>query len=590
MHWEKSMWRASGAIACGSMLGLSLLLSACGSSNNNDSEMVVEQSSIEISVLGQYQSGIYLQSAAEIVSYDPVSQRAFVINAASGEVDILDLSDPAQPTLFSFIDVSDLGGDANSVIVKNEIVAIAVEAAVRTDNGFVAFYDTAGTRLNVVGAGALPDAITFSPDGRYVLVANEGEPASNYSIDPEGSVTIIDLENGVLNPVVRTADFQAFNGRENELRAQGIRIFGPGASAAQDFEPEWVEVSADSSTAYVSLQENNAIAVIDIQTATVTDIFPLGFKDWSAAGEWSGNGLDVSRRDGINIRNWPLYGIYQPDTIRLYEVGGETYIVTANEGDARDYEGSVGWNANWWSEEFEVRHLQLDPVAFPDATVLQERVNMGDLRVTSTLGFVEGSCNPSLSTTEVVALDLGYDNIRDYVSAECVYEKLYAFGGRSMSIFRVTASGLELVFDTASQMEDTTAATYPDFFNADHRFRVPDSQFDRRSANKGPEPEGIAIGEIDGRTYAFIGLERIGGVMVYDITEPATTEFIQYINNRDFSLPDDPALLTTTDLGAEGLHFIPAAASPDSAERPLLLVGNEVSGTTTIFAIDLIYP
>lgn len=589
MNWNNVWWKATGTMACGSVLGLSLLLGGCGSSSSKDPDMEIEPSSIQLSVLGQYQSGIYLQSAAEIVSYDPVSQRAFVVNAANGEVDILDLSDPANPGLISSIDVSDLGGDANSVAVKNEIVAIAVEAAVRTDNGFVAFYDTQGIRLHVVGAGALPDAVTFSPDGRYVLVANEGEPANDYALDPEGSITIIDLQDGVLNPLVRTADFQAFNGREDELRAAGIRIFGPGASAAQDFEPEWIEVSADSSTAYVSLQENNAIAVVDIATATVTDIFPLGFKDWSEDGEWSGSGLDVSRRDGINIRHWPLYGIYQPDTIRLYEVGGETYIITANEGDARDYEGVDGWNDNWWSEEFQVRHLRLDPVAFPDAATLQERANMGDLRVTSTLGVVEGSCNPSLSTAEVIALDQGYANIRDYVQAECVYEKLYAYGGRSMSIFRVTDAGLELVYDTASQMEETTADAFPEFFNADHQYRNPADQFDRRSANKGPEPEGVAIGEVNGRTYAFVGLERIGGVMAYDITEPADTEFVQYINNRDFSLSEVTDLVTT-DLGAEGLHFIPAFDSPDSTGRPLLLVGNEVSGTTTIFAIDVVYP
>ena len=460
-----------------------------------------------------------------------------------------------------------------------------------TDPGFVAFYDTAGNRLSVVQVGALPDALTFSPDGRYVLVANEGEPREDYGVDPEGSVSIIDLSVGVLNLTqdnVRTADFRAFNGREDELRAAGIRIFGPGASAAQDFEPEWVEVSSDSRTAYVSLQENNAIAVVDIETATVTDIFPLGFKDWSADGEWSGNGLDVSRRGGIDIRHWPLFGIYQPDTIRLYETGGETFIITANEGDARDYEGVDGWDENWWSEEFQVRQLRLDPVAFPNAEELQQRENMGDLRVTSTMGFVEGSCNPSLSTAEVIALDRGYENIRDYVAAECVYDRLYSFGARSMSIFRVTDSGLEKVFDTGSQMEDTTAEEYPDFFNADHRYRAPEDQFKRRSANKGPEPEGIAVGEIEGRTYAFVGLERIGGVMVYDITEPAETTFVQYINNRDFTLPGDDVSQTTHDLGAEGLHFIDASESPDAQGRHLLLVGNEVSGTTTVFAIDIV--
>jgi DNA-binding beta-propeller fold protein YncE len=177
--------------------------------------------------------------------------------------------------------VSDLGADANSVATRGGIVAVAVEAAVRTDPGFVAFYDTEGNRLSVVAAGALPDALTFSPDGRWVLVANEGEPAEDYAIDPEGSVTIIDLAGGAANLTaenVRTADFSAFNGREDELRAAGVRIFGPGASAAQDFEPEWVEVASDNRTAYVSLQENNAIAVVDIETATVTAVWPLGFK------------------------------------------------------------------------------------------------------------------------------------------------------------------------------------------------------------------------------------------------------------------------------------------------------------------------
>lgn len=564
MYWKESIWKTSGVIACGSVLGLSLLLSACGSSDK-DSDMDIEQSSIEMSVLGQYQSGIFDASAAEIVSYDPVSQRAFVINAASGEVDILDLSTPENPTFISSIDVSDLGADANSVAVKDEIVVIAVEAAVRTDNGFVAFYDTAGIRSNVVDAGALPDAVTFSPDGRYVLVANEGEPASDYIIDPEGSVTIIDLANGVQNPIVTTADFLAFNGREDELRAQGIRIFGPGASAAQDFEPEWVEISADSSTAYVSLQENNAIAVVDIETATVTNIFPLGFKDWSIDGQWSGVGFDASNRDGmINLQYWPVKGMFMPDTIRLYETAGERYLITANEGDARDYDA--------WTEEFRIKDLLLDPVAFPTAATLQLDDALGRLRVTSTLGVSNG-CDPSALTTDV--------------EIDCEYDELYAYGGRSMSIFRVTDTGLELVFDTGSQMEETIADQFPADFNSTND---KNGSFDDRSDDKGPEPEGVAIGEIDGRTYAFIGLERIGGVMAYDITNPQNTKFVQYINNRDFTLANDPALLTTTDLGAEGLHFIPAADSPDSAGRPLLLVGNEVSGTTTIFAIDVIYP
>ncbi len=524
------------------------------------------EAEIALHVLGHYQSGIYQASAAEIVTFDAASRRAFVINAASGEVDVLDLSDPANPVRAFAIDVSDLGADANSVATQNGIVAVAVEANVRTDPGFVALYNTDGNRLAVVQVGALPDALTFSPDGRWVLVANEGEPNDDYTVDPEGSVSIIDLEAGPANVAqddVRTADFRAFDGQEDELRAQGIRIFGPGATASQDFEPEWVEAAADNRTAYVSLQENNAIAVVDIGTASVTSIHPLGFKDWSAEGAWAGAGFDASDRDGaINLQHWPVRGIFQPDTIRLYETGGETFVVTANEGDSRDYGG--------YSEEYRIAQATLAADVFPDAETLQAPENLGRLRFTTSLGYRDDAACVALVTATGDP-------------ADCVFEELYVFGARSMAIFRVTDDGLDLVFDTGSQMEETIAAQLPEHFNANH---AQNGTFDERSDDKGPEPEGIALGEIDGRTYAFVGLERIGGVMVYDITEPAQTRFVQYVNNRDFSLPNEPEALTTTDLGAEGLHFVAATDSPDAQGRPLLLVGNEVSGTTTVFVID----
>jgi DNA-binding beta-propeller fold protein YncE len=200
-----------------------IMVSGC---NDSDDPVSAVDTRVELSVLGQYQSGQFDLSAAEIVTYDPETRRVFVINAASGEVDILDLSDPANPAWLDSISVSDIGADANSVAVKNGIVAIAVEANTRTDNGSVAFYTTDGTQQSVVEVGALPDALTFSPDGRYVLVANEGEPDGDYEIDPEGSISIIDLQGGVdalTQADVRTADFQAFNGREDDLRSDGLK-------------------------------------------------------------------------------------------------------------------------------------------------------------------------------------------------------------------------------------------------------------------------------------------------------------------------------------------------------------------------------
>lgn len=541
------------------------LMVGCSSSDDDSAQAPEPEvtTSIEISVLGQYRSGVYLQSAAEIVDYDPVSRRSFVVNAASGEIDVLDLSDPAFPQLLKTINLGSFGAEVNSVAVKNGRVAAAVQAPLKTDPGRVVLLDTDGNVFADYPAGALPDAVTFSPDGRYILVANEGEPNDDYTIDPEGSVTIVDLQPGMTNAVVRTADFKSFIGREDELRAAGVRIFGPGANAAQDFEPEWIVVTADSKTAYVALQENNAIAVLDVAEARVTDVFPLGFKDWSAAGEWSGNGFDASDRDdGINIRHWPVFGVYQPDTIRLYETNGQRFIVTANEGDSRDYDG--------WTEEFRVGQMRLDPIAFPDAATLQANENLGRLRLTSTLGISNG-CDPSVLDADP--------------RTECVYDEIYAFGARSMSLFRVDPNGLTKVFDTGSELEDITAAMFPTDFNSNNSVN---NSFDTRSDDKGPEPEGLALGQIDGRTYAFLGLERIGGVMVYDITVPEETTFVQYLINRDFSLPNTPEALTTTDLGAEGLHFVPASDSPDRDGRPLLIVGNEVSGTTTVHAIDTV--
>jgi len=524
------------------------------------------QEGIRLSLLGRYESGVYNQSAAEIVAFEPSSKRAYVVNAANGKVDVLDLQNPALPTFLHTMDATDVGPTVNSVAVKNGMVALAVEAQDRTDPGWVAFFDQQGKRRAVVQVGALPDAVTFSPDGRYLLVANEGEPNDDYTIDPEGSVSIVDLVDGLdtLNQShVKTADFRAFNGKEAELRAPGVRIFGPGASVAQDLEPEWIDVTSDSKTAYVCLQENNAIAIIDIATATVTKILPLGYKDWSANGPWAGRGFDASDRDqGINIRHWPVYGMFQPDTIKILEVDNETYLLGANEGDERNWEG--------WSESARVGELKLDPQAFPDAAMLQEDANLGRLLVTTTLG-VANDCDPSSWQTQA--------------KRDCVYNALYAFGGRSMAIWRVTDDALELVFDTGSQIEETVAEMYPDYFNADHKDQP--KQLDKRSPSKGPEPEGLALATIDGRTYAFLGLERVSGIMVYDVTDPAQTRFLQYINTRDFTIGQDPSAdHTKSDLGPEGLCFVPAADSPDAQGRPLLLVGNEVSGTMAIYVIE----
>ncbi len=918
--------------------------------------------------------------SAEIGAHDPASQRLFVTNAATATVSILSTRNPAQLSLAGTINVSAFGSP-NSVAVSRGIVAVAIENPVKTEPGRVGFYRTNGELITTVRVGALPDMLAFTPDGQFLLVANEGEP-SGYGpgfTDPEGSVSIIRMPVGVANVKklkdtdVRTASFARFNGQESALRARGIRIYGPGATAAMDFEPEYIAFSQDSRKAYVTLQENNAVAVINIASADVSELLPLGYKDWNAAPytvasfEWAGNalpaiglagneilrlggfsglafegttadgklkfitntdrgpnaepnaaserpfllpnfnprlvrfeldpatgkftltqqialrdsagrpltglpntaltgttntpyndeipidlkgkvlpldqlggdfegvaidedgtfwmpdeyrpaiyhfnatgrlleryipfgthaaaglpapggvgalgiealpavigqrrqnrgmeaialqdgkvyafvqspirnpaslsnatlnamrnirviefdpatratrqflyvmdnpvpevgnandtradkigdavavpgggflvverdddavdsdtlsaitkkiyafklgtatditgleglydiggvqksldqmttaelaalpvpvtpiaktlhvdlakagfagvekieglallddgrlavvndndftvaqiqldtatgtftrapgyvpeavtlglisvpGLDASDRDSaINIRNWPVFGMYEPDTIATFTSRGKSYFVTANEGDARDWPGLT--------EEVRVgaATVALDPVAFPDAAMLKQNANLGRLNVTRTLGDSDGDGD---------------------------FDALFTLGGRSFSIW--SADGTQ-VFDSDGDLERITAAADPAHFNASND----NNNFDDRSDNKGPEPEGLAVGEIGSRKYAFIGLERTGGIAAYDITTPTAPVFVDYVNNRDFSVADI-ASPDVGDLGPEGVLFIPAYESPNF--RPLLVVTNEISGTVSTYQVDV---
>ncbi|MBF2026416.1 MAG: choice-of-anchor I family protein [Oscillatoriales cyanobacterium C42_A2020_001] len=913
------------------------------SSTPQDFNSVVAKSDAE-SILRKV--GGFKGSGAEISAYDPATQQLFVISGGT-LLEVLDLSNPSNPTLLKTLDVSAYGGGANSVAISNGLVAVAVQAAPATNPGSVVFFDANSTFLGQVTVGALPDMLTFTPDGKKILVANEGEPSSYgqlNSIDPVGSVSIIDLTNGVAGATVSTAGFESFNSQKADLQAKGVRIFGPNATVAQDFEPEYITVSADGKTAWVTLQENNAIAVVDIATARVTSILPLGLKDYSkglpsitnyeftdlpllgvtaggqeinlggfsglsfegvaangnlkfithtdrgpnaeptgsnrpfplpdfqpqlirfelnpetgelqiteqiglkredgtpltglpnvqagatgtaytdevpvdvfgkplsndplggdfegivvapdgtfwlsdeyrpaiyqfdrngtlidrfipagvptATGEFGtpalpavyaqrrtnrgfealalegtklyafiqsaidnpdnpgdttsrnsrnlrilefdivtqtvtgeylyildsisgsgnartdkigdavslgngkflvverddrsgsdankliyeinlagatnisnpanltgipagktleqltvaelsaaniapvskrlsvnaasigytgiekleglalidgntlavindndfgvggstlngdgtlsgpsvpdtiklgiikfdqSNGLDASDRDGanntgrINIQNQPVFGMYQPDAIaRFTGLDGKTYLITANEGDARDYTG--------FAEEIRVGDSKyvLDPATFPNAAALKNNAALGRLTVTSATGDTNGDGD---------------------------FDQIQVFGGRSFSI-RDTSGNL--VFDSGDQFERITAAAVPTLFNSNGDAAT----FDTRSDNKGPEPEGAVVGIVDERVYAFIGLERTGGVMVYDVTNVQKPRFLEYVT-------------TTGDVSPEGLTFIPASQS--STGVALLVVTNEVSGTTAMFEFN----
>ena len=561
---------------------------------------------LDIAIVGRFNTGIYGQSAAEIVQFHKASKSAFAINAAQNRIEVIPLSalpvtavgnpvsdDSLTSTAFTFPDNvtvknaagSDITvnlGEANSIAIYGDMLAIAVAAPLKTDNGAVLFYSLSatgvGTFVKAVSVGALPDMLTFTPDGSKVLVANEGEPDTDYLADPEGSVSVISLSDGVPADVAATinltsdmvfssdlldeTDYDTDAKRRALLQSAGVKFAGPaGTTVAQDLEPEYITVSADSKKAWVSLQEANAIGIMDLTDMTI-EVKALGLKDWS---QYS---MDYTNEDEVpSFRKLPgVYGLYQPDTIASYQWNGATFIVSANEGDSRDWEA--------YSEDIRAADI-IDP----------DELNKTFSTELQALYDATGG-DDGLGRLKVTAALVDPDN-------DGVVESLYAYGGRSFSIWD---QNINQVYDSGDDFGRISAAILGNNFNSAHT----ENKGDNRSDDKGGEPEAIDVGTIAGRTYAFIAQERSGDLFVYDVTNPFQAAFVSHYNNRnfdvEFELDDDLANPCDTsegmdctevplagDLGPESVKFVAASDSPNG--NPLLIVGNEVSGSVTVYQV-----
>ena len=561
-------------LAVGAACALALSPVAASAAQPGDVDPIydaVPDAPFDLSVAGTFETGIFDAGASEIVQAH--GNRLFSVNADAGSVFAIDMTDPA--AMSELYQVGAPGGVANSVAIRDDGLGVVAleDADDKTAPGRLLFFDANADEPTVLGevtVGSLPDMVTVSPDGAYAVVANEGEPADDFSSDPEGSVGVVALPDAVAAPSqndVRTADFHAFEGVEldDSVRDAFGPILNDEFPRSTTWEPEYVTVQ--EGTAYVALQEANAIATVDLDTATVTDVFGLGFIDRGVVP------LDASDRDPedaptINIATYPgLYGVPMPDGVHSYRVGDETYIVTANEGDARE-----------WGD-------YVEPARVKDLGT-EDAPGTGPL-----CGNLEGYDDDAALGRLEVTTEMGFDE------QQGCYSELYAFGSRSFSIY--SADG-ELVFDSGAEFEELSARlseNTPLVFNSGHD----DNEFDSRSDAKGVEPENLTIGEVDGRSYAFIGFERLGGVIVYDVTDPAAPSYVEYINNRSFdvSLGDEYEALeeagaseqelaelvnSVGDLGPEGLDFISAESSPTGV--PMIVVGNEVTGSTTLYTLD----
>lgn len=488
-----------------------------------------------LNYLGSYSTGAQNEDGgvAEIVKYNPDNQKMYLVSGQFQSVDIVSLKGTQVDqqntyTLEKRLDIHTLAAehgftcsDITSVDIntKLDIMAIAVQGEQYTDNGSIVLFDYDGNYITHFAAGCQPDMITFTKDGKYVLTANEGEPREGYvgKEDPKGSITVLTLnEKDVKNSKVNTYDFSEFDSQRDQLINDGV-LLKKNTAPSVDLEPEYIAISSDNKKAYVSLQEANAVATFDLEAGKWQSIKGLGFKDHSEVG----NELDLNKDGQIGIQNENVLGIYMPDGLASVTIDGIDYILTPNEGDARE-----------WAEYSDI---------------------------------IEKNINGSKKKVELVDPNEfdGLDESKDYM-----------FGGRSFSIFK--ADSMELVYDSGSDFEKIIAENYPSIFNSNHK----ELGVDGRSNKKGPEPEDIKTLKLGNKIYAFIGLERAGGLMMYDISQPSDSQFVDYLNIRNMQ---EGSMDNGSDLGAEGISVIEAKDSPTG--YPMILVANEVSGTVSVMYI-----
>lgn len=478
---------------------------------------------------------------AEIVTYNKKDKVFYLVSGVTQSIDLVKINSDGSTECKKRIEIGEIledkninAGDMTSVSYSDEknLLAVAVQDKDYKNNGHIVILDKDGNYKEAYECGVQPDMVTFTKDGKYILSADEGEPREGYDngIDPKGSLTIVNLENQSVKKV-------EFNINRDKALKDGI-LLKKNSNPAEDLEPEYIAISDDNKTAFVSLQENNAIASIDIESGKINYVKGLGFIDHSVEG----NEIDAVRGKGknakIDIKNDNFLGTPMPDGIAFLSKNGKDYILTANEGDAREWGEKKNKYENTKSKKF-------------------------DEKADKKTEYLDNDKTDGLDEN-----------------------KIYLLGGRSFSIY--DASDLTRFYNSGSDFEKITARIFPDFFNTSNDEDKGPDKLDARSNKKGPEAENIAVLNIKDKTYAIVGLERISGIMIYDITDPSNPVYKDYFNNRIFikSVNDkeEIGLEKRGNIGPEGLCAIEAKDSPTG--KPLALVANEVSGTVQVIEFN----
>ncbi|WP_047533429.1 choice-of-anchor I family protein [Methylotenera sp. N17] len=435
---------------------------------------------------------------SEISAYDSISNTIWVAGVVG--VDVLNMSNGS---LVQHIDTTSFGS-INSIAINNGVAAFAIESSTKTNPGIVQLYNTTTRALtsgtNTITVGALPDMLTFTADGSKLLVANEGTP-STYgarigstiprvfgaaAVDPAGSVSVIDMNT---RTVAATAGLNGVAQSGSYIRT----------NTGMDFEPEYIAVNAAGTKAYVTLQEANAIGVLNLNTNQFDQVIGLGVKDFSLPG----NTIDPSNNGTVNFVSANVKGFYMPDGIAAYQANGQDYLVMANEGDFREDDGD--------------RSAASSVGATGDLTnlrVTNTDSSVGNLFAAGARSFSIRDANGNIvfdsgDFLDKKAAELGiYDDARSRdkgVEPEGV--ELFTINGRT-----IAAIGLERTLKSAVALYDVTDPTQASFID----MIVTDGDL---------APEGIEAFTFNGLTYLSVTNETSNTTSLYNLTavpEPET--------------------------------------------------------------------
>lgn len=501
----------------------------------------------------------YREQAVEQSTYDPENKILYVVGGSI--IHAIDIQDATNPTIVYYrevdhVDITDVEFCGGYLFVSMHNVRLPEQGRV------VVFHSLSSSqpmtiKYNIT-AGPGPDMLAITKDCKTVLVALEGEVYMDNGtvIDPEGGVGLIRIEN---NMTYKILNFRYFNTRWSELESKGLHFVyrRDGNAFSNDVEPEYIAFNKKETKAYISLQENNAIAVLDLASERIEDIFPLGYKSWENSR------LDASNKDnGINIKPWPVLGMYQPDAIQTMEWAGTSYLVTANEGDAKDFP-----DFNGFSETVRIKDIVLSENSSVltwakeyNKSSIQEKDMLGRLEVSSLLGMnTDGS-----------------------------YDTLYSFGGRSFSIWNLDT--MDLVYDSGSQIEDLHQQYFANLFNANggKSEKTVDKTFDSRSDDKGPECESVHVAYIGNKVVIFVGSERPGSIAIFaidnEVTEPKFQSLWIGIEETDGTWEELYNRRKISEIDPEDIKYIPPVHSPTGDH--MLIVAGTVSGTVSLFKIN----